>query len=239
MPLEKIDDNIWLAEGGIVSFYGLPYPTRSVIIRLPGGDLWVWSPVALTDALRQAVDALGPVAHLVSPNPIHHLYLSDWQRAFPDAALWGPPVTIAKRPDLAFTGALGDTPPPAWAGVIDQWHLQIGRRFSEVVFLHRPSRTAILTDTSEAFDHDFLHRHWSRWQRGIARLLGITEDPGRAPLDLRLLSLPRRAPLRSRVQQLIDSAPQRVIMAHGTWQRTDGAAWLARSFSWLGVTPPG
>mgnify|MGYP001340098792 CR=1 FL=1 len=41
MPLEQIDENIWLAEGEIVSFHGFPYPTRAIIIRLPDGALWV------------------------------------------------------------------------------------------------------------------------------------------------------------------------------------------------------
>lgn len=238
MPLKQIDENIWLAEGEIVSFHGFPYPTRAIIIRLPDGALWVWSPIALTDELQAEIDALGPVAHLISPNAIHHLYMGDWKEAYPKAALWGPPATIAKRSDLTFTGTLDDTAPPAWAGTIDQWNLQIGRKFSEVIFLHRPSRTAILTDTIEAFDTGFLQRHWSVWQRWVAHILGITNDPGCAPLDLRLLTLPRRGPIRARVQQLIDSKPTRVIMAHGVWQRDNGAAWLARAFRWLRVNPP-
>lgn len=43
--LEAVGEGIWLAEGGCVSFYGFAYPTRCVIVRLGGGDLWVWSPV--------------------------------------------------------------------------------------------------------------------------------------------------------------------------------------------------
>ncbi len=35
MPrLEKLDESLWLADGETVSFYGFPYPTRSVIVRL-------------------------------------------------------------------------------------------------------------------------------------------------------------------------------------------------------------
>jgi hypothetical protein len=30
---------LWVAEGEIVSFFGIPYPTRSVIARLENGDL--------------------------------------------------------------------------------------------------------------------------------------------------------------------------------------------------------
>ncbi len=39
--LENIGSDIWLAEGEIVSFHGFPYPTRSVVVRLPGEDLWI------------------------------------------------------------------------------------------------------------------------------------------------------------------------------------------------------
>ena len=73
--LENVDGASWLAEGETVSFYGFPYPTRGAIARLADGWLWVWSPVRLDAALRHEVDRLGRVAHLVSPNKLHHLYL--------------------------------------------------------------------------------------------------------------------------------------------------------------------
>jgi hypothetical protein len=71
--LEQVHDTLWVAEGENVSFFGLPYPTRSVIARLENGDLWVWSPIKLTADLRTEVDRLGIVRHLVSPNKLHHL----------------------------------------------------------------------------------------------------------------------------------------------------------------------
>lgn len=36
-PVQQVDTDIWLAEGETVDFYGFPYPTRSVIVRLPEG----------------------------------------------------------------------------------------------------------------------------------------------------------------------------------------------------------
>lgn len=50
MP-EQLDDALWVAEGAIVSFFGAAYPTRSAIVRLNNGDLWIWSPVKLTPDL--------------------------------------------------------------------------------------------------------------------------------------------------------------------------------------------
>ena len=88
--LEPIASGIWIAEGLDVCFHGFPYPTRMVIIRLSNGNLWIWSPVELSEGLRAELARLGPVRHLVSPNKLHHLFLSSWRDCFPQAQLWGP-----------------------------------------------------------------------------------------------------------------------------------------------------
>src|ERR1044072_8921580 len=141
--LEQVHPALWIAEGENVSFYGAPYPTRSAVARLENGDLWVWSPVKLTADLRAEVDRLGPVRHLVSPNKLHHLYLRDWKSAYPDARLWGPQSTIRKRAALHFAGALEDSPPPEWGADIDQAWFRGSFAMDEIVFLHRPSASAI------------------------------------------------------------------------------------------------
>lgn len=144
--LEQVDDAIWIAEGGNVSFYGAPYPTRSVIVRLKDGGLWMWSPVRLTANLRVDVDRLGSVRHLVSPNKLHHLYLKEWKEAYPEAALWGPQSTIKKRSDLSFGEPLTDSPPPEWLPDIDQAWFRGSFAMDEIVFFHQPSGTAIVAD---------------------------------------------------------------------------------------------
>lgn len=111
--LEKIADDLWFAEGDVVDFYSFAYPTRMVITRFGNADLWVWSSVKLTDDLKGEVDALGPVAHLVSLNKIHHLHPPEWLEAYPDAALWGPASTIEQFPALPFQPPLEDALPAA------------------------------------------------------------------------------------------------------------------------------
>ena len=149
--LEEIGDSIWLVEGEIVSFYGAPYPTRAVVARLNDRKLWVWSPIALTPALRAEIDQLGAVAHLVSPNKLHHLYLQDWKAAYPEAEVWGLRSTIKKRKDLQFRQPLEDEPPAEWDGLIDQAWFRGSPFLDEAVFFHIPSSTAILADLSEQF----------------------------------------------------------------------------------------
>jgi hypothetical protein len=233
MRLEAIDTSIWLAEGEIVNFYGFPYPTRSVIVRLDSGKLWIWSPIALTPDLRAEVSSLGAVAHLVSPNKLHHLYLQDWKAAFPDALLWGPQSVIGKRRDLTFQRPLEDEPPPEWGGEIAQAWFRGSRAMDEIVFFHRPSATVILADLSENFSGGFLRDHWSWWQRPIARVWGIVEGRGYAPFEWRL-SFTDRRPARAALRKMLDWNPKRVVMAHGVWQRDNGRAFLERAFAWLG-----
>jgi hypothetical protein len=118
--LESFGPDIWVAEGPVVSFYGFPYPTRMVLIRLSGGGLFVWSPIALTPELKAEVDALGPVAHLISPNKIHHLYMGEWKAAYPGAKLHASPGLAKRRKDLRFDGLLGDCIGQGAVGVAGQ-----------------------------------------------------------------------------------------------------------------------
>ena len=230
--LEPVDTDIWLTEGPVVDFYGFPYPTRSVIVRLPDGALWVWSPVHLTDTLRAEVDGLGPVAHLVSPNKIHHLYLTEWHAAYPDAKLWGPASTIRKRSDLPFQMALTDTPPEDWQGAFEQAWFRGSFFMDEIAFVHRASGTAIFADLSENFSEDFLKHHWKAWQRAIAYYWGIVTGKGYAPLEWRL-SWFSRMPARTALGRIVSAHPTRVIMAHGEWVKSGGEAYLRQAFAWL------
>ncbi|MGR3376624.1 DUF4336 domain-containing protein [Salipiger abyssi] len=231
--LQPIGDRIWLADGPIVDFYSFPYPTRMVIARLADNEMWVWSPIALTDALRAEVEALGRVTHLVSPNKIHHLFLSDWHAAFPEARLWGPASTIAKRDDLPFQAALEDTPPPEWGPDLDQAWVRGSFAMDEVVFFHRPSRTAIFADLIEAFSEDFLHKHWSWWQRPLAHIDGVTAKSPHAPGEWRLSFLDR-APARAARDKILGWRPEQVTVAHGEWCRSGGLAFVERALQWVG-----
>lgn len=231
--LERVHEALWVVEGENVSFYGIAYPTRSVIARPRNGDLWIWSPVKLTANLRAEVDRLGPVRHLVSPNKLHHLYLRDWKAAYPESQLWGPQSTIKKRSGLTFREALKDSPPQEWTPGIDLAWFRGSFAMDEIVFLHRPSATAIVAGLIQTFSDHFLREHWGRW-RFLARLDCLTQDQACAPLEWRL-SFVNRAPARRARDKVLSWNCQRVIVAHGELPRTDGRDFLVRSFRWLGA----
>ena len=172
--LVPFGQNLYVADGPTVSFFGIPYPTRMAVARLSSGQVWVWSPISLTKELAAAVDALGPVGHIVSPNKLHHLFLPEWQERWPDARLYAPPGLARKRKQLHFDAELGDRPEGAWLNDIDQAMFRGSFALVEVVFFHRASRTAILGDLIQRFPESAAigfqgADHAARAHRGAAR----------------------------------------------------------------------
>jgi len=196
--LEPLAPELWFADGGIVSFNGFDYPTRMAIIRLAAGGLWLWSPVEMTAPLTREIRALGPVRQIVSPNNLHHLFLSQWHSAFPEAKLWATASTVAKRHDLVFSGTLTDIAPPDWNGQIDQYLFTNSPFVQEVIFFHRASCTAIIADLSQTFSAAFLETHWPWWLRVIAKLSKMTDGWGYPPIDYRI-SFRHRATARPKI----------------------------------------
>jgi hypothetical protein len=228
VTLHPLGDAIWTASGPTVAVAGFGYPTRMIVIRLADGGLFLWSPVALSDALRAAVDALGPVRHLVAPNALHHRFIAEWQAAYPAATTYAPPGLRARRPDVAFDAELGDAPEPGWAEEVDQVIVRGNRIVAEVVFFHRPSRTVIVTDLIQHFD-----RGWFRgWRGWIARLDLLTAPEPTVPRKFRIAFTDRSA-ARAAVRRILDWPAERLVMAHGGPVEAGGRAALARAFAWL------
>jgi hypothetical protein len=233
--LQPIGEEIWLVDGPAISFYGMPFSTRMTVVRLADGTLWVHSPIAADDGLLGAVDALGPVRHLVAPNWIHYAYIPQWQARYPEAQTHAAPKVKERAQhrgvSLRIDHRLTDDPPADWAGQIDQLIAWGSRVHQEAVFFHRRSRTLVLTDLIENFEPEKL----PLCMRPLIRLAGIRAPHGGVPRDMRLSfrmsrGLPR---LRAAVDQMIAWNPRRVVVAHGRWFEEDGGGALERAFAWL------
>ena len=227
VQLREFGRGIWVAEGPVVAFYGFAYPTRMALIRLSAG-LFIWSPIALTAALKREVDDMGPVRWLISPNLLHHLFLAQWKSAYPQARLYAPPGLRKRRKDVAFDADLADSPEPEWAAYIDQVLVRGSFAMTEVVFFHRASRTAIFADLIENFPRD-----WFKGWRGVAaRLDGIVAPHPGAPREWRLSFTDRRA-ARAALERILRWPIERVLIAHGESASINGAAFVRRAFAWL------
>ena len=135
---------------------------RMTVIQLDGGDLWVHSPVGLDRKLQDALDKLGKVKYVVSPNYEHLKFAPQWFAAYPDAFMWGCPGLSERKPEIKWEGEI---PPhitrPGGVSLANCWdfsaisplHLDMevnpftGKPFfNEVIFYHLPSKTLLTTD---------------------------------------------------------------------------------------------
>jgi hypothetical protein len=225
IAMQRLDSDLWVTEAPL-RFLGLEVGARMTVVRLPNGDLLLHSPVALSDALRSEVEALGRVAFLIAPNKLHHLFVGDWQRAFPEAEVWVAPGLDVKRSDLDVRGVLDDAPEPAWAEVLDQVALEGFSFANEVVFFHRPSGTLILTDIAFNVGPESapLTRLFFKLNRVYGRL---------SPTVLEKILIRDRPAFRAGLERALDWPFERVIVSHGGVKEQGGRAELERGYDWL------
>lgn len=198
------------------------------VIRLASGDLFLHSPVGLTDSLRRVLNALGNVKYLIAPNRFHHLYIGDYVKAYPGAQLYAAPGLTEKRRDIKFTGVLADGAEYGWADEIE--HLLFGGipMLNEVVFFHPKSGTLILADLLFNFSDDL-----STCQRIFARIDDVYLEPKVSRLT-RLLLLRNREEAKKSADRELYWDFDRVLVAHKDMVERGGYEAVRRAFECFG-----
>mmetsp|Transcript_47000 Transcript_47000/g.69622 ORF Transcript_47000/g.69622 Transcript_47000/m.69622 type:complete len:373 (+) Transcript_47000:57-1175(+) len=163
---------------------------RMSVIQLDDGNLWVHSPLNLDQATRTALNKLGTVKYIVSPNYEHLKYAKQWSKEYPEAFMWGCPGLGEVVPEIEWEGEIprGLLRPSESHQLKNCWdfdfitplHLDMETNpftgkafFNEVIFYHRPSKSLFTTDI-----------FWNYPQEdGVANshLLGNNYDGGLAP----------------------------------------------------------
>lgn len=234
-PLDEIKplaDGIWIVDSGPISVSGLKLPIRMTLVRLSAGDLFLHSPTRYSPALARAIEALGPVRHLVAPTTAHWSYLKEWQQAYPDATTWAVPG-LRYRAQVRKSGVridrdLGPASPPEWEHDLTQGIVAGGAGFREAYFFEKGTRTLLLADLVENLEPRKLP--WAT--RVIMRAAGATRATTARHVRavLRLGGRDTAASLNT----MLALSPERVVFAHGTPFTEDGANHLRRAFAWIG-----
>lgn len=240
--LVEVGSNIWTIEAkGCIHYRppmqpSYPYTHREVVIRLNDNSLLVISPIELTSELRNDLDRLGTVKYLVSPNHLHHLYLGQWQQAYPNTKLYASPGLASKRKDLSFDKIFHPNDSELeWSGQIEQCIFGSGKGWlDEVVFFHCEWRTVIFTDLIMDFEpkvFDSISRVTTKWNKMYRN----------TPRGVRLVRLFDKRLLRNVLKTIRNWKPEHLIVAHSPWLCVDGeepvAALLNSAFSWLKPQP--
>lgn len=222
--LENIAENIWAASAPH-RFAGLHVGTRMTVLRLSSGAVLLHSPIELSDDLRAAIDAIGPVQHIVCPNLFHHVYAGEAVAAYPQALLHGPLKLHRKRSDLHFDAVLSDAPHADWQQ--DLLPVTIaGSLLGETVLFHPASRTLITSDLVENFK---THPHWLT--RNYLKLNGVLGHVT-WPRIMRVVYLDRNA-ARASVERILALPFERVIIAHGDIIGENARETLRAGLKWL------
>jgi Domain of unknown function (DUF4336) len=224
--LQSFAEDIWIANGPRVRFLVASLPTRMIVVKLGDGSLWINSPVAVSSETLNQIEAIGPVRYLVAPTDLHVWRLQQWRKRFPDAELWGPPKISRGSSQMAFTGLLQNVAPAGWAGDLEQLVFKGNMFIEEVEFLHRKSRTLILTDVLQNYNAEAGDLAGNVIKK-IGGVLG-----GGVPLDVRL-SFTDRQLAREILAKLLSWDFDKLIVAHGSCLEHDAKAFVEKAFRWL------
>ena len=221
--LKNLDPGIFVADHDF-SLMGLNIGTRTTVIQLSGGGLWVHSPGPMTGGWADAVDALGEVRFLVAPNDFHHLFLGDAQKRWPSAQCHAAPGVAAKEKEVVITGELRDEPDPGWAGDLGQISVGGVPKVNEFAFLHHSTRTLLLVDLVFNMEPSSLLE---------SLFLRINGSVGLGTSRLMRFLIKDREAVRTSVKRILEWDFDRVIMAHGSILEENAKASLRNSFDWL------
>ncbi|MDJ0853173.1 MAG: DUF4336 domain-containing protein [Myxococcota bacterium] len=222
--MDRLAEDLW-TQARPLRFLGVETGTRTTVVRLASGGLFVHSPGPLDGETRALVEGLGAPRLIVSPSLFHHLWAGEWKQAWPEALLCACPGLEKKRADLRWDRVLGDEPDPLWQGELDQVFFAARSLENEVVFFHRASRSLLCCDA--VFN---LATHPSRLTR-VAALLLAQRHPGATWLERVMIR--DRAGAREQVDRMLTWDIERIVLAHGEMIASGGREVLRRAYAWL------
>jgi hypothetical protein len=230
--LKPFAENIYIVDGEIVNFYGLPFTTRMTVVKLASGDLFIHSPIPLKQNTKAELDKLGTVKYLIAPNKIHYWYLDAFQEEYPEAITFtakGVQDRARKNgKNLKVDYVLEDTMNKFFNDEIEHVIMHGNRFMEEVEFYHKPSNTLILTDIFENFEQQKISLPF----RILAWLGGALSPWGGTTRDQQMLYFGHNLELKKSLQKLMSWDVEKIILAHGKCITENAKQELDRVFKW-------
>jgi len=221
---------------------------RGTIVRLQSGSLAVFSPVALTDDVKQKVSELGEVKYITALDAEHHIFLGPWHQAYPNAQVLGPETLPEKRDKqnnekvpfaFVFSKAKPITSITPEFDAEFEWEYVPAHVNKELVFNHKPTRTLITADmmfnlpATEQFSKSGISP-----QTGILSKIfnGINNTRGEATWQRRLIwygtSSSDRKSFNESVARIAKWDFERIVACHGDVIEGNGKGIFEKVFKW-------
>ncbi|KAL8716414.1 MAG: hypothetical protein Q9220_000321 [cf. Caloplaca sp. 1 TL-2023] len=251
MVIRRVTPNITTCSAPFNRFGHFKVGGRGTIVRLQSGALAVFSPTALTPEVRSTVESLGNnVGYLAAMDFEHHIFISEWARAFPSAKVLGVeglPEKRQKDPETAGTN---------FSHVFDMKNktdLKIDPEFDnefdyeymgshankELVFCHKPDRTLIEADVMFNLPaHEQYSKTGEKATDGILTrfFTGFQNTVGAATWQKRFLwhvaSAPDRKGFNASASKIDGWDFDKIIPCHGDVIESGGKEVFRRLFAW-------
>ncbi|EQB44827.1 hypothetical protein CGLO_16375 [Colletotrichum gloeosporioides Cg-14] len=163
MVIRDLTPNVTTFSVPFARFGVLKIGGRATLVRLSSGALAVFSPVALTDAVKAKIaEKGGNLAYIIAPDMEHHIFLSEYKKAFPAAKIIGPDGLPQKRakqtgdpkinPADEFFVTFKDGPGKRETAITPEFDADFAYEYvdahanKELVFFFRPERILIQAD---------------------------------------------------------------------------------------------
>ncbi|KAH8754135.1 hypothetical protein F5883DRAFT_607894 [Diaporthe sp. PMI_573] len=139
MVIRNITPNVVTFSVPFKRFGTIPVGGRGTVVKLTSGALAVFSPVAMTDDVKAKLAELGgTVRYIIAPDIEHHIFITEWHQAYPEAKIIGPEGLPEKRVKQSANDS------------------KIGKEEFAVVFTAK-DKLSIKVD--DEFDRDFLYEY--------------------------------------------------------------------------------
>jgi len=198
--MKKVDKDIWVIETKL-KFMGADFGNRMTIIQLDDGSLLLHSPIKFSSELYAKIKKLGDVSFIITPNLFHGKFVNEWLNAFPLAKHYSPDESKNSLP-LSSLSIL-----TASKG-LEAIHISGLPKVNEYAFIHKPSKTLILTDI--AFN---VGSNVSLWTKLFFKLNNAYNKFGPTRLMKSMLSDPYSFKLS--MEEILSFNIDRVIVSHG------------------------
>ena len=161
MVIRLLNPSILTCSTPFLRFGRIKIGGRGTIVRLASGNLAVFSPVALTPAVKASMHSHfgnDSIRYITALDQEHHIFLESWHKAYPDAKVLAPESLPAYREKQGYF----KIPEASWhlfkkaekekLSVDEEFDKEFDMEFvdahanKELVFNHRPTKTLIEAD---------------------------------------------------------------------------------------------
>lgn len=205
--LKLIAHNIWIAQAPLLPFATLATMT---VVKI-GERLIIISPIKASEKLYQAIDALGEVDAIISPNGFHHLYFREFVERYKNATYYYSPAAqrkIVKRLNKKTTARPLDHVQAWWLNELWPFLIAGMPAVQEYVFYHTSSQTLVACDS-----WFFINKSSSLLARIFWWLAGIRPQmPGQSRYFRSRIK--DKLTFKESVKKLLQLPIKRIVVAH-------------------------